>query len=71
MLLKAFHGGKAIKIPVVWEFVSNIYDIFLKCNCANCTPHYVLDFAMDIIIKWTGIHTAKMVSVPEVMMGQD
>lgn len=26
---------------------------------------------VDIIIKWTGIHTAKMVSIPEVMMGQD
>lgn len=45
MLLKAFHGGKAIKIPAVSEFDCNIYDIFLKCNCANCTLHYVLDFA--------------------------
>lgn len=74
MLLKAFRGRKAIKIPAGCGFDSNIYDIFLSANVPTvlCIMSWILHLIMvDIIIKWTGIYTAKNISIPEVMMVQD
>lgn len=73
MLLKSFHGGKAVKIPAGCEFDSSIFDIFLSANVPTvlCIMSWILHLIMvDIIIKWTGIHTAKNISIPEVVLGQ-
>lgn len=72
-LLKAFHAGKPVKIPAGYQVDSSIYDIFLSADVPTvlCVMSWILHLIMvDIIIKWTGIHTAKNISIP-VMTVQD
>lgn len=73
MILKSFHGGKAVKIPAGCEFDSRIHDVFLSANvpAVLCIVSWILHLLIiDIIIKWTGIYTARNISIPEVVMGQ-
>lgn len=70
---KPFHGGKAVKIPAGCEFDSSIDDIFLSANVPTvlCIMSWILHLIMvDIFVKCSGIHTAKNMSIPEVVMGQ-